>query len=152
NRYENIRIENSYNGILLAGDVTYPDSGNVITSSGGDTTIIGALGANDIGNNTTDVYGIKLTNQKNVEVSNCMIRDITYTGIHTVDGIYLNNIGTNSTYGTAIIKNNRIFNITRTSSSTTSTAHGIRIDVSPNATATVFNNVVTGLNTGNPAE
>lgn len=151
NRYENIRIENSYNGILLAGTAAFPDSNNIITSSGSDTTIVGAATANDIGNGTAIVYGIQALEQKNVEISRCVVRNLTHTSTLLPAGIWLNNVSSTSQYGKAQIFNNMVFNLSRTITTATGGITGIRIDVSPNATAAVYNNVVYGLSTANPS-
>lgn len=151
NRYENVVIENCYQGIVLAGDGGVPDSNCVITSSGTDTTFIGGTAANDIGNGSGTSSGIRLVSQKNVEVSNCVVRNVTITGTSAVHGIYLDNTAAASA-GNAIISNNRIYNIRTTSTSTSSTGgvHGIRVEVSQASAATVFNNVVHSLFKANP--
>ncbi|MFN3445564.1 MAG: hypothetical protein ACK44D_07480, partial [Bacteroidia bacterium] len=83
NLYENVKIENAYKGIGLIGTAAYPDSNCVVTSTGGDTTIIGADSPNDIGNGTLLVYGINAADQKNVEISKCWVRNLTSTGTST---------------------------------------------------------------------
>lgn len=149
NRYENVKVVNSYNGILLTGSAQFPDSSNFITSTGADSTIIGGVNSNDIGNGSTTAYGIQLVNQKDIEVSNCIVRNVTVTTT-IVHGIYLNNTSL-VPLGRAIIKNNKVYNIRRTSTSTSSSGgvHGIRIDLGINSTASVINNVVFGLSSGN---
>lgn len=152
NRYENIKVENSYNGILLQGTAAYPDSNCVVTSVGPDSTIVGGALANDIGNGTAIVYGIQCFEQKNVEVSKCIVRNLTHTAALHSSGIWINNISTTSDYGTAKVFNNTIFNLSRTGTATTATEamSGIRIEVSTKATAVVYNNLVYGLTTANP--
>jgi hypothetical protein len=151
NRYENIHIQNCYNGILMTTAALYPDSNNVITSSGSDSTIIGGNTPNDIGNGTTAVTGIQCQNQKNVEISKCVIRNLTLTGIMTLAGIWINNPNLSPTYGDAKVFNNTLYNFTRTNSGATGSLSGIRIDVSSAATATVYNNIVYGMHqSGNP--
>jgi len=151
NRFENIRIENSYNGILLSGTAAFPDSNNIITSSGIDSTIIGGTNANDIGNGTAIVYGIQAVNQKNIEISKTTVRNLTHTGTLLPSGIWLNNISTAADCGKARIFNNIISGLSRTSATATGGITGIRIDVVPNATAVVYNNLIFGLSTANPS-
>lgn len=150
NRYENIRVENSYSGILLQGTAAFPDSNNVITSSGTDTTVIGSLTAGDIGGSTVTVSGITAAEQKNVEISNCVVRNLLHTSTTVSQGILLNNTSATSLYGTARIFNNRVYNLNRTSTSTTGSMCGIRVEAAVNAAAKVYNNIIYGITTTNP--
>ncbi|MES2654256.1 MAG: T9SS type A sorting domain-containing protein [Bacteroidota bacterium] len=143
NRYENVKIENTYKGISLIGTAGFPDSNCVVTSANGDTTIVGANTANDIGNGTALVYGINAADQKNVEISKCWVRNLTHTSTSTIQGIFIDNGSTTVDYGTARVWGNVVYNINRiTSTSATGTVHGIRIDASTTANAIVYNNVV----------
>ncbi len=151
NHYENIKIENSYNGILLIGTAAFPDSNNVITSAGLDTTIIGGVLPGDIGGATLIVNGIQVSQQKNVEVSKSIVRNLLHTSTQVSSGIWVNNTTTVSDFGTAKIFNNTVYNLSRTSATATGGITGIRVDVAPNATAVVYNNVIYGLSTANPA-
>lgn len=147
NRYENIKIENSYKGIGLIGTPAFPDSNCIVTSTGGDTTIIGANTANDIGNGTALVYGISAADQRNVEISKCLVRNLTHTSTSTTQGIFIDNGSTTVDYGTARVWGNTVHSLNRiTTTSTTGTIHGIRIDVSTTASARVWNNVVYNIN------
>lgn len=147
NRYENVKIENTYKGIGLIGTAAFPDSNCIVTSTGGDTTIIGANTPNDIGNGTALVYGISAADQKNVEISKCWVRNLTSTGTSTNQGIFIDNGSTTTDYGIARVWGNTVFSINRTTSvSATGTVHGIRIDVSANASARVWNNLVYDIN------
>lgn len=150
NLYENIRVGNSYGGIVLQGTAAFPDSNNVITSSGTDTTCIGTLNANDIGNGTAIVNGIVALDQRNVEISKTIVRNLTHTGTLISGGIWLNNSSTVTNFGTARIFNNIIYNLSRTSTSTTGSISGIKIDVSTTATANVYNNIIHSITTANP--
>jgi hypothetical protein len=146
NRYENIRIQNCYYGILLTAAALYPDSNNIITASGTDSTIIGANTPNDIGNGNAIVNGIQCQNQKNVEVSRCVIRNLTGTGIQACSGIWINNPNTSVNYGKAKVFNNTVYNLARTNAATgTGNMTGIRIDVSSTAESVVYNNIVYGI-------
>lgn len=150
NKYINIKLTNSYGGYYLLGNSIFPDSNCVITSEGSDSTVIGALTGNDIGNGISPlIYGIQAQNQRNVEISRTSVRNLTITGTLTLQGIYLNNIGTDADYGHALIYNNRVFNLNRANTSVLGAMHGIRIDVSENATADVYNNEVFNLTTSN---
>ncbi len=147
NRYENVKVQNAYKGISLIGTAGFPDSSCIVTSTGGDTTIVGANTANDIGNGTALVYGINAADQKNVEISKCWVRNLTHTSTSTLQGIFIDNGSTTVDYGTARVWGNVVYNINRiTSTSATGTVHGIRIDASTTANAIVYNNVVYGVN------
>lgn len=147
NLYENVKIENTYKGIGLIGTAAFPDSNCVVTSTGNDTTIVGADVPNDIGNGTLLVYGINAADQKNVEISKCLVRNLTSTGTSTNQGIFIDNGSTTVDYGIARVFGNTVHTIVRTTStSATGTVHGIRIDVSTAASARVWNNVVYNIN------
>jgi hypothetical protein len=152
NRYENVKIENSYNGIALLGTDAFPDSNNVITSSGGDTTIIGANTVNDIGAGTAIVCGINVAQQKNVEVSKCIVRNLQHTASLISSGIWLNNTLATSDYGTAKIFNNQIFNIRRTTITTGVAAAaiiGIRVEIALLSSARVYSNIIHSMSSTN---
>ncbi len=143
NRIENVKITNAYKGIGLIGQPAFPDSNCIITSSASDTTIIGDMIPNDIGDGSSLVYGISVADQKNVEVSKCIVRNLNHTSTSTCQGIFVDNGSTTVDYGTARIFGNMVYNISRsTTTSATGTIHGIRIDVSTAAKALVYNNVV----------
>ncbi|MES2727392.1 MAG: T9SS type A sorting domain-containing protein [Bacteroidota bacterium] len=147
NRYENVKVQNAYKGIGLVGTAGFPDSNCVVTSTGGDTTIVGANTANDIGNGTVLVYGINAADQKNVEISKCWVRNLTGTGTTLIQGIFIDNGSTTVDYGTARVWGNTVYNINRTTStSATGTVHGIRIEASTTTNALVYNNVVYSVN------
>jgi hypothetical protein len=152
NRYENVKVENSYNGIFLLGTAGFPDSNNIITSSGANATIIGGLAANDIGNGTTIVYGIQCTEQKNVEVSKCTVRNVTHAGTLIPAAIWINNASTTvSSYGKAKVFGNTLFDLSRiTTTAATGGFCGIKIDIGVNSTAIVYNNIIYGMSTVNP--
>jgi hypothetical protein len=143
NRYENIKVENAYKGITLIGTSGFPDSGCVITSTGGDFTIIGANTPNDIGNGTAVGWGVSISSQLNAEISGIIVRNVTQTGPAIQAGIAVDNSSTTSNYGVARIFNNKVYDITRNGSATaTNHVTGIRIDVSPSASAEVYNNLI----------
>jgi hypothetical protein len=155
NRFENVKIENSYNGILLQGTAAFPDSNNVITSVGGDTTIVGGIVANDIGNGTTIVTGIQCAEQKNVEISKTIVRNITHSGALLASGIWINNVSTAADYGKAKVYENSIHDLNRITTTSTTAASGIlgiKVDVSANASAVIYNNIVYNISSsGTPA-
>ncbi len=151
NRYENIRVENSYSGIALFGTAAFPDSSNIITSTGTDTTIVGALTAGDIGGGTAVVTGINLTEQRNLTVSKCVVRNLLYTSTSVSQGIWLSNSNAASNYGTALIFNNQVYGINRSSTSATGTIMGMRIDVAALASVRVYNNIIHSIISGNTA-
>jgi hypothetical protein len=154
NRYENIRIENSYGGILLLGTAAFPDSNNVITSTGADTTCIGSVSTTgDIGAGTAVVTGINIAEQKNVEVSKCIVRNLSTASTGYSHGIWLNNTTTTSNYGIARIFNNQIYNLVRTTaaSAAASSIIAIRIDVGTQGSAQVYNNIIHSITSSNTA-
>jgi hypothetical protein len=154
NRYENVRVENSYGGILLQGTPAFPDSNNIITSSGTDTTCIGSASVTgDIGAGTVVVTGINLVEQKNISVSNCIVRNLSTASTGYSHGIWLNNTTAATNYGNAKIFNNLLYSFIRTTagSAAASAIIGIRIDVAALGTAQVYNNVIHSITSNNTA-
>jgi hypothetical protein len=154
NTYKNIKVENSYNGIMLIAAPSFPDTNCIVTSEGGDTTIIGSITPNDIGNNTTSSIGINFTNIRNSEISKCIIRNVTTTGTGLAQGISVDNGGASGSYGNVNVFNNTIYNINRTDTTSTSITHvhGIRVELAATATARVYNNLIFNItSTGNTA-
>ncbi|MCU0441545.1 MAG: T9SS type A sorting domain-containing protein [Bacteroidia bacterium] len=154
NRYENIKVENVASGISLWGSPIVPDTNNVITSSGGDTTIIGAVSANDIGNLSITrlialpVYGIEARNQVKVEISKCIIRNVSQGFDNTLFGITVNGnnfSGFESSNLTNKIWGNTVHNITHSGNSLSPRVTGIGLSFSRD-TIQVWNNQVYNIN------
>ncbi|MGC8857865.1 MAG: T9SS type A sorting domain-containing protein [Ignavibacteria bacterium] len=138
NKFQNISIENSYNGIYIIGNSIYPDIGVEISGC-----TIGATTNNDIGNGSSAVNGIRMSYIKDVNVFNNIVRNVTITGTGNLFGIYLENVqGSNSIY------NNKVFSIKSTSTSPNSKVYGIRTDVISGSLCNIYNNVVYGLEHG----
>jgi|GEM_PF-6758458 len=144
NRYENVRILNCYRGVLLKGRNTMPDSNNVITSANGDTTIVGGSSADDIGNGAIETYGINLINQKNVEVSKCIVRNVTCTGTPGVVGLRLQNHVAGS-FGSSAFIGNRIYGIRNVVGML---ATGMGVALNDSVQADITNNLVYDIQTG----
>ena len=148
NKYYNITIENVYTGIYLkAASSTYYDAGCEVGITGTGTTTIGASSANDIGNGSSAVYGIRASYQSGVKIFNATVRNLTCTSSSTrFSGIFLEN-----TYGTSAVYNNIIGPVTGSSTSSSTTnylASGMRLDVASLATVNVYNNFIFGITTG----
>lgn len=135
NAYRKNTIENSYNGIYLAGAAAYPDLTCII-----DSNTVGAATANDIGNGTPATNGIRTTSQSGITISNCTVRNITGTGTGIVYGIYIENA-----QGNNVINNNLVYQLQTTNVSTSAIIYGIRTDINSTYTATVYNNMIYGL-------
>ncbi len=150
NKYFNIRVTNAYSGILLSGHATINDQNTEIGSINGDTTIIGADLADDIGGGTTATYGIQSVGQTNAKISNTIVRNITVNGNVAVYGIWINEGTTATTPRVYTINNNRIYNLKQlsTGTSTASVVYGIRAAISNHTGSLykIYNNFITGLN------
>ncbi|PKP19335.1 MAG: hypothetical protein CVU05_11670 [Bacteroidetes bacterium HGW-Bacteroidetes-21] len=137
NSYYSNTIENSYSGIYLTGNSTYPDLNTMITNN-----MVGAATANDIGNGGSASNGIRVTSQSGATIANNVVRNVSTTG-NTAYGIYLE-----SAQGTNNIFNNKIYSIGTSSTGTTNLVYGIRTDINSTHTANVFNNMISDLNHG----
>ncbi|MBK0401668.1 T9SS type A sorting domain-containing protein [Adhaeribacter sp. BT258] len=139
NSYNNLTIENVYNGILLvSGAGTFPDNNNEVFNN-----TIGAATANDLGGSSTSAYGVKGTLQNNLKVYNNEIRNITISGT-TVDGIFID-----QSLGLVQVYNNRIHDIANSGTSSTSAVTGMRINhytTTNGHTSRVYNNFIYALN------
>lgn len=153
NKYYNFTIENVFSGIRLLGVAAFPDAGNEVGVTAGGTSTIGAASASDIGNgSSSSVYGVFASAQNTVKIFNIVIRNLTHTSTSTLAGVYIDNTST-GTYGVSEIYNNQIFNIARTTSTSSSgNVYGIRADVQSTAgnEIRVYNNFVYGLSFSNP--
>ena len=133
NTYENIVVENAYNGIrIYQSSSTYPDESNVIRNC-----TIGGSTAGDI----AGPYGIYTYYQKNLTVAGNTIRNVGYA-TSSVYGLYIY-------YGSGsenVINGNRIYNIAMTGTSTYST-YGLYVYPSSSGTVAfiIYNNMIWGL-------
>lgn len=138
NKFQNVVVENSYQGIYVVGNATYPDLGIEVSNC-----TIGAATANDIANGSSTTNGIRMTSVKDVNVFNNLVRNVTVTGAVVAYGIYLESLqGVNNLY------NNNVYNIGTTSTSTSSIMYGIRTDINSTHSCNVYNNFVSGLQHG----
>jgi len=154
NRYYNITMENSYGGFFLQGSSAFPDQSCEIGATGGDSTTVGALTANDIGTGSSSVFGIRAQNQSSVKIFNTTVRNLMTIGsgipLITCNGIFVDN-GASGTFGTCEVYNNTVFNLARNNPLTNGVVYGIRADISSGNLANVYNNVVHSLSTFDPS-
>ena len=140
NTFRNFTIKSVYAGIQLIGNAANPDMNTVINNSV--CTSFNSIGdpstANDIGNGTTQTYGVRLTNQSGFTLSNCSIRNVTGSAIQT-DGIFIE-----AFQGTSTVSNNRIQTIRNSSTTSTTGISGIRMTHATTGTHSlrVYNNTV----------
>ena len=140
NTYRNFTIRSVYAGIQFTGNATNPDVNNVITNTV--CTSFNTIGdpstANDIGNGTTQTYGVRLTNQSGFTLSNNSIRNVTGSGVQT-DGILIETF-----QGTSTVANNKVQTVRNASTSSTTGISGIRMTHTTTGTHTlrVYNNTV----------
>jgi hypothetical protein len=98
---------------------------------------------NDIGGTSSLSYGIRMHNQTNPVIRNCIIRNVTTTNAASaVDGIFMLTFN-----GVGEVSNNVCRTITRSSTGSTSPVCGIRITTSGNTIKSmrVFNNSVSDI-------
>jgi len=141
NKYYNIVVENSCQGIYLSGTSTsYPDLGCEIGGISGGSTIIGAATANDIGNSSSTSYGIYAGYQSGINIYNTEVRNVTVTSTASACGIY-----TSSCMGTCNIYNNKVHDIKNTSTSATTSIYPVYGSLSGTATMNLYNNFIYGI-------
>lgn len=139
NKYQSITVSNTYSGIFLTGNATYNDLMSEISNC-----TIGAASANDIGNGTSTMNGIRITSNSDISVFNNEIRNMTITGANNLYGMYIESLK-----GTANnIYNNRIHDLTSTSTSTSSLIYALRTDINASMICNVYNNMIFGLQHG----
>jgi hypothetical protein len=147
NKYYNFSVRNAFSGVFLSGNATYPDLNTEIgTSACGTYNSIGdPLVSNDIGLSTsaTQTYGIRAANQSNVAIFNNNINNVGNSGI--VDGILIETF-----QGTSSVYNNKIATIRNTSTSSTSSAVGIRATHPTTGTHNlrIYNNFINDITRG----
>lgn len=150
NTWENIKIGNvaTYGGYIY-GNSTFRDLGTMIRSSSANTAdpnrfTIGYNGPDDVGGLVT-TYGLYIGYQENFSVQNIDIRNLTAGTSTTVYSVY--GLFTTLVYGNNTISGNRIFDLTASSTSTSSSgsAYGIYSSVVSGSTINIFNNFIYNL-------
>lgn len=140
NTFRNFSITNAYAGIQLIGNATFPDENNIIgnTVCTNFNTIGNPSQANDIGNGTSESYGIKATQQSNISIYNNSIRNVTSSAA-VGSGIFVDIIRGNSS-----VYNNKIQTIKNSSTSSTTAIVGIRASNGTTGTNNVriYNNII----------
>ena len=149
NKYYNLSIKNVYGGIYLLGysSSNYDQGcevGNIL-SSASFNSIGDSKTANDIGASGTGAYGvgIRAKNQNSIKIYNNEVSNVYTSGSDSkAIGIFLENSS-----GSSFVYNNKVHDVTSTSTATSLPAivTGIRTDVSTSQTATVYNNFVYSL-------
>jgi hypothetical protein len=146
NTFRDFTIKNVYGGIQLTGNATFPDVNNSIGNS--ICTVFNTIGdpstANDIGNATTQTYGIRATSQSGVNIFNNSIRNVTNTG-GTADGVFVENF-----QGTSSVYNNKVQGIRNSGTGSTTSISGIRASHTVTGTHTlrIYNNAVSEITSG----
>jgi subtilisin-like proprotein convertase family protein len=141
NTYKNLNISNTYVGINLAGNATFPDVACQIGNTSPTAfNLIGGATANDIGNGTVATQGIRATNQSGVLIYNNEVRNVASTA--AVDGIFLE-----LSQGNCDVYNNIIHDLRNTNTGSNLNIVGIRANVATTAghNARVYNNFIYNL-------
>jgi hypothetical protein len=143
NVYGGLNIQNTYAGIYLLGNATFPDLGCQIgTSNPTAFNTIGAATANDIGGGTIATYGIRTGNQSGGSIFNNIVQNVGSTTAGA-DGILVE-----LAQGITSVHRNKVQNILGTNSANTSNITGIRANVATTGTheLRVYNNGVCNVN------
>lgn len=140
NAFRNFSISNAYAGIQLTGNATFPDLNNVIgnTVCTNFNTIGNPSVANDIGNGTTQTYGIRATSQSGISIYNNSIRNVTGSAVAT-DGIFVELFQGNSS-----LYNNKVQTIRNSGTASTTGISGIKASHATTGTSNlrIYNNSV----------
>jgi len=141
NKYYNISVSNVYAGIHLNGNASFRDIACEVGVTGAGTTVIGANIPDDIGNGTSATFGIKATNQQDVKIFGCEVRNLATTTTTDVDGIFVEN-----GYGVCEVHRNKVHHLYNYSTtSVTAEVVGLRMNT-PTAAGgyelRVYNNFV----------
>ncbi len=147
NTFRDFSITNSYAGIGITGNATWPDLNTTINRTLCTTfnTIGDPATANDIGNGTSAAFGISASNQNGLIVRNNSIRNVTASGTVAVDGITLSGL-----QGNTDCSNNIIRTVRNASTTATTAMSGIRVAHSTTGTVDirVYNNSVSEITSG----
>jgi hypothetical protein len=139
NIYDNVSVQNSYRGIHLTGNASFPDALCEIKNC-----TIGSASANDIGGAVaTQTFGIRSTSSSGIKIHHNVVRNITANT--TVDGILLE-----VAQGNSEIYNNKVSSIRNGGTASTSGVTGIRANVASTGTQStkVYNNFVSNITSG----
>ncbi len=146
NTFRDFTIKNVYGGIQLSGNAAFPDVNNSVGTSLCTTfnTIGDPSTANDIGNSTTQTYGIRAANQSGINIFNNSIRNVTNTG-GTADGIFVETF-----QGTSSVYNNKVQGVRNSGIASTTSISGIRSSHTVTGTHTlrIYNNAVSEITSG----
>ena len=148
NIYANVTIENVANGIYMKGAAAYPDDICQVNQCH-----IGGSTANDIGNGTGAVYGIRVDSGTNTGIGYNQIRNLTSTGSNSVDGIFVSNSGSGTVnVGTIQVSANQISLLNNTSTSAGRVC-GMRVNLTgaTGSVSRIYNNMIWGLNSSSTA-
>ncbi len=145
NKYINLTLRNTYNGINLTGSSAFPDQTCEIGNSS--PTAFNSIGdpalLTDIGNGGSTTSAIRATSQSGIKIYNNEISSVTTTAGVNTNGIFLE-----SAQGACLIYKNKVHDIRTTSTSTSAVLSGIRVDANSGHSATVYNNFVYGFTHG----
>jgi len=137
NKYDNITIENSFQGIFLKGNSIFKDESCEVSYCK-----VGGLTLFDIGggNNSYTCSGISAINQKKLKVNNNEIKNVSTN--NTVNGIFLDEISGNSE-----IFSNKISSIVNNGVLSIAPSTGIRANLSPIGTNVlrIYNNCISDI-------
>jgi hypothetical protein len=140
NTYKDFTIRSVYAGIQMTGNAANPDLNTQIIRSTCSTfnSIGDPSTTNDIGNGTTQTYGIRMTNQSGFTIANNSIRNVSGSAIQT-DGIFIELF-----QGVCTIDNNKIQTIRNISTASTTGIAGVRLSHATVGTNTMrfYNNAI----------
>jgi hypothetical protein len=146
NTFKDFTIKNVNAGIILTGNATFPDLNNSIRTTLCTTfnTIGDASTLNDIGNTTTQTYGIRAVNQSGVNIYNNSISNVTNTG-GQADGILIETF-----QGTSSVYNNKISGIRNAGTASTTGISGLRASHATTGTHNlrIYNNAISNITSG----
>lgn len=137
--YLDLNISNAYAGIYLNGNASFPDLnttiGTVLPTS---FNLIGGATADDIGNGTTQTFGIRAASQSGASIFNNEVRNVTGDGV-TADGILVE-----IAQGTTSVYRNKVHDIRNRGAASTTSVNGIRANSATTGTTSlrVYNNFV----------
>ena len=145
NTYTGLTIQNCLGGIYLLGNATYPDIGDVISSS-----TIGSSSAYSITTASTSInkipWGIRVDNGSGFTINNNNIQNVGFSVSSVSSSAYPVGLYTVAAQGTCNIYSNKIHNIKQnfTGSSGTSSirVYGVYLGTAASSTVNIYNNVL----------
>lgn len=135
----NDTVTNSYAGIHVLGNGTFPDGGLMVNGN-----VIGSTTPSDIGGAVvSQTWGIRIANGNGVTMQNNLVRNVTANT--TVDGIFLE-----TCQGVNNISFNKVMAVRNGSTTSTASASGIKASLSATGTneSRIFNNFVSDITCG----